>query len=83
MLTNLLIFVLVLDTEMCLRRNNINLTTILDPKNSRNEAIGMEYEAGQHHHSSLVTAIVFFSSNLFIPLSLKIPIRDGFHEILQ
>ncbi|KAF8047463.1 hypothetical protein N665_3010s0002 [Sinapis alba] len=68
---------------MCLRRNNLNLTTTLDPNISRNDSIGMEHEAGHHHHLSLVTAIVFFSSNLFIPLSLKIPIRDGFHEILH
>ncbi|KAL0701089.1 hypothetical protein Bca4012_057211 [Brassica carinata] len=75
------------DTEMCLRRNNnITLTSILDPNFCRSEAIGMEYEldlAGHHHHhTSVVSTIVFFSATLFIPLSLKIHIRDGFHEIL-
>lgn len=74
------------DTEMYVRRDkNINLTTIIDPNVCRSEALGMEYEldwAGHNHHSSLVTSIAFFSANLFIPLSLKIPIRDGFHEIL-
>ncbi|CAA7058423.1 unnamed protein product [Microthlaspi erraticum] len=71
-------------TEMCLRRNNINLTTTIDSNICKSEAIGMEYEldwAGHHHHHSS-TSIVFFSATLFIPLSLKITIRDGFHEIL-
>ncbi|KAF8050267.1 hypothetical protein N665_2011s0004 [Sinapis alba] len=74
---------------MCVRRNNnINLTTVLDSKVCRTEAFGMECEldcAGHHHHhhSSVVTTIIFFfSATLFIPLSLKIHIHDGFHEIL-
>lgn len=80
LLTDLLIVFLV-DTEMCVRRNNIYLTTtIIDS----NEAIGMEHEldCARHQYSSVVTSIPFFSATLFIPLSLKITIRDGFHETL-
>lgn len=69
---------------MRLRRNNITLTPILDPNFCRSEAIGMEYEldcAGQHHHHHHLSA-VSTTATLFIPLSLKIHIRDGFHEIL-
>lgn len=64
-----------------MRRINSNLTTIIDSNICRNKAFGMEYEldcVGHHHNSS----VVFFSATLFIPLSLKITIRDGFHEIL-
>lgn len=69
-----------IDTEMCMRRNNTNLTTVIDS----NEAIGMEHEldSARHQYSSVLTAIPFFSATLFIPLSLKITIRDGFHESL-
>lgn len=67
-----------------MRRNNINLTTIIDSNICRSKAIGMEHELDcvGHQYSSVVTATPFFSSTLFIPLSLKITIRDGFHEIL-